>query len=100
MYKEQMTKIMAMFRETENSFLLGDNLSNEETFFEDNFTLDKVFGSAIIEKAKVNELSWYHGIDSWESYSGFIASGNKIERPTHILTKKTMNRLWFTGEAK
>ena len=72
----------------------------EERWSAQHFTLDKVFGSAIIEKAKVNELSWYHGIDSWESYSDFIASGNKIERPSHILTKKTMNRLWFTGEAK
>ena len=72
----------------------------EERWSARHFKLDKVFETAIIEKAKVNELPWYHGIDSWESYSDFIASGNKLERPSHILTKKRMNRLWFTGEVK
>lgn len=85
--KEQMTKIMAMFRETENSFLLGDNLLNEETFFEDNFTLDKTFGCAIIDIDEGLSVPWYYPIDSWDAYCKYMAFDDKssIRHPGRLV---------------
>ena len=85
--KEQMTKIMAMFRETENSFLLGDNLSNEETFFENNFTLDKTFGCVIMDIDEGLSVPWYYPIDSWDAYCKYMAFDDKssIHHPGHLV---------------
>jgi len=65
----------------------------EERWSARHFSLDKVFGSAIIEEAKVKNVSWYYDIDNWDGYRSFLASGEKIERPSRILVRKTLSRL-------
>jgi hypothetical protein len=77
--KEHLIKIMDVFRETENSFLLGDNLSNEEEFFEKNFSLDKTFGCAIMDIDEGLSVPWYYPIDSWDAYCKYLASEERTE---------------------
>jgi len=67
------------FREVENSFLLGEKLENEESFFEENFSLDKTFGCGIIGIVNEIEVPWYHPIDSWENYGVYMSSSNRSE---------------------
>jgi hypothetical protein len=74
---EHMEKLLDVFRDTENSFLLGDNLSNEEVFFENNFTLDKAFGRVIMNKEMGLGVPWYYPIDSWNDYCKYLASEEK-----------------------
>tara|TARA_R110001599_G_scaffold352167_2_gene586163 strand:+ start:86 stop:643 length:558 start_codon:yes stop_codon:yes gene_type:complete len=85
--KEQMIKIMDVFRETENSFLLGDNLSNEETFFENKFSLDKTFGCVIIDIDEGLSVPWYYPIDSWDAYCKYMAFDGKssIRHPGRLV---------------
>ena len=57
------------------------------------FSLDIVFGSAIIEGASVVEVPWYYPIDGWEPYRNFLASpeAETIERPKYILPVAKLN---------
>jgi hypothetical protein len=84
---EHMVKILDVFRDTENSFLLGDNLSNEEVFFENNFTLDKTFGRVIMNKEMGLEVPWYYPIDSWNAYCKYLGSEEKawIRHPGRLV---------------
>lgn len=57
------------------------------------FSLDIVFGSAIIEGASVIEVPWYYPLNGWESYRNFLASpeAETIERPKYILPVAKLN---------
>jgi len=74
---DHLVKILDVFRDTENSFLLGDNLSNEEAFFENNFTLDKTFGRVIIDSKIGLDVPWYYPIDNWGAYCEYLGSEEK-----------------------
>ena len=74
---EHLIKILDVFRDTENSFLLGDNLSNEEVFFENNFTLDKAFDRVILDTDDGVSVPWFYPIDSWDAYCKYLASEEK-----------------------
>ena len=50
-----------------------------------NFTLDKVFGSAILEDSNVVEAPWYKRIDNWDGLRDFLSSEFKLERPSKKL---------------
>tara|TARA_Y100000592_G_scaffold98289_1_gene171010 strand:+ start:2309 stop:3205 length:897 start_codon:yes stop_codon:yes gene_type:complete len=73
-----------------------ERLPVEERWSARHFSLDKVFGSAIIEESKVAALNEYHCIDSWDGYRKFMASELQLERPNYILKRKFTNRL-FVG---
>lgn len=77
--KADLANLISQFQETENSFLLGHELENEEEFFEENFSLDKTFGCAIIDIDKELEVPWYYPIDSWENYGIYMSSKDKEE---------------------
>ena len=77
--KEHLEKVMDLFHETENSFLLGENLSNEEKYFEENLTLDKTFGQVILYIEEEMTTPWYHPIDSWNAYCEYLGSDHKSE---------------------
>ena len=61
-----------------------ETLPLEERYSARHFSLDKVFGSAILDDANVVETPWYYNIGSWEGYCEYIASEDKkiIKRPS------------------
>lgn len=61
-----------------------ETLPLEERYSARYFSLDKVFGSAILDDANVVETPWYYNIGSWEGYCEYIASEDKkiIKRPS------------------
>lgn len=73
-----------------------EKLPVEERWSARHFSLDKVFGSAIIEESQVAEVEEYYCIDNWDGYRKFMASELQLERPKHILKRKFTNRL-FVG---
>lgn len=77
--RENLKQLLDKFQETENSFLLGEELENEEEFFEQNFTLDKTFGCVTLDIDKELEVPWYYPIDSWENYGTYLSSPDKSE---------------------
>lgn len=80
--------------EKENK-MIGENLPPEERWSARHFTLDKVFGSAILEEAKTIEVPWYHKIDNWDSYCEYLASEERkrVTRPSYILKYREWNPL-------
>ena len=63
----------------------AENLPLHERWSARHFTLDKVFGDAIMEDVNVIEVPWYKKIDSWEGLRNYLASGNQVERPSKDL---------------
>jgi hypothetical protein len=58
------------------------------------FSLDKVFQSAKVEKANIQDVSWYYDIDSWERYSKYMASGVIAVKPAKcIMTYREWNSI-------
>ena len=51
------------------------------------FTLDKIFGVLKLKEVKEIEVPWYYNVDTWDGYSKFIGSDNKLERPEKGLVK-------------
>tara|TARA_R110002124_G_scaffold207407_1_gene373900 strand:- start:1394 stop:2242 length:849 start_codon:yes stop_codon:yes gene_type:complete len=76
---EQMNKALNKFMETDKSLLWGEDLKNEKQFYEENFSLDKVFKHVILYKREQLEVPWFHQIDSWENYCQFLASPEKSQ---------------------
>lgn len=66
-----------------------EKLPPEKTYISRNFTLDRVFESAIIKESEVVELPWQYDIVDWEGYCKFLGSPEraKIKRPS----KKTLS---------
>ena len=69
-----LVEVEKIFKEVEHSLLLGDELANEESYYEENFGLDNTFGETIIEGDEELELNWWHPIDSWDRYCVYLAS--------------------------
>ena len=59
----------------------------EERYSARFFSLDKVFGSAIIEGQTILDIPQYDNIDSWEGYCKYMGSENRrfIKRPNYDL---------------
>ena len=71
----------------------GDRgVSSKERWSSRFFGLDKIFGSAIINKEQTLEIPWYHRIDSWEGLHGYLASdeSKEVKRPSDTLFKKSL----------
>ena len=76
---EQMTQALNLFEETKKSLLWGEDLENEKEHYEENFTLDKVFGRVILYISEGLEVPWFYPVDSWARYCQFLASEEKSE---------------------
>ena len=76
---EQMNTAIDLYKDIDNSLLWGEDLEDQLKYYQDNFTLDKVFGHVIIDIEEGLELPWYYQIDSWTSYCHFLASDEKYE---------------------
>tara|TARA_B100001250_G_C19803776_1_gene792335 strand:+ start:1654 stop:2565 length:912 start_codon:yes stop_codon:yes gene_type:complete len=65
----------------------------EKRYSARHFSLDIVFGSAIMEGANKVEAPWFHPISDWEHYRKFLASPEAatIERPDNILPVSKFN---------
>tara|TARA_Y100000593_G_scaffold12569_2_gene23152 strand:+ start:13283 stop:14185 length:903 start_codon:yes stop_codon:yes gene_type:complete len=73
-----------------------EKLPPEKRYAARNFTLDKVFQSAILKEAKVAELPWQYDITDWEGYCEFLGSPERaqIERPSKkILSFHKLNKI-------
>ena len=58
------------------------------------FSLDEVFGSAIIDGQNVVELPWYYNIGSWQGLRSFLGSDKILERPSkHMLSAKGLEKI-------
>jgi hypothetical protein len=58
------------------------------------FSLDNVFGSVILDDAKVVETPWYFGIDNWDSLRQYLGSDKQVERPhKDMLSYHEFNRI-------
>ena len=73
----QLKESLEIFRETDSSLLWGEKLENEKEYYENNFSLDKVFGHVIIGIDKELEVPWFHQIDGWDSYCDFLSSEDR-----------------------
>ena len=76
---EQMNQAINLFKSTEKSLLWREELENEKEYYEENFTLDKVFSHVILYTDERLEVPWFHQIDGWENYCQFLASPEKSE---------------------
>jgi hypothetical protein len=65
------------------------DISSKERWSSKHFTLDKIFGSATIDKSNSYETDWYYPIDSWENYRTYLASkhASHLQRPNERLIK-------------
>ena len=75
----QLESAMSLFEETDKSLLWSEDLENQEQFYEENFSLDKVFDRVIIGNDEQLEVPWFHQIDNWESYCSFLGSQDRSE---------------------
>jgi len=75
----QMKSAISLFQETENSLLWSEDLENPEDFYEENFSLDKVFDRVIIGNDEQLEVPWFYQVDNWESYCEFLGSDHRAE---------------------
>jgi len=62
-----------------------ENLPIQERWSGRHFPLDKVFGGAILDGAKVVEVPWYQKVDSWEGLRYYLSGDKQVERPTKDL---------------
>ena len=74
---DQLKKGLEIFRETDSSLLWGEQLENEKEYYENNFTLDKIFDRVIIDVDEELEVPWFHQIDGWDNYCDFLSSGDR-----------------------
>lgn len=77
--RAQMQEAINLFKETDKSLLWRDDLENEESFYEEEFSLDKVFGRVIIDNEERLEVPWFYQVDSWDSYCEFLGSEHRKE---------------------
>lgn len=65
----------------------------EKRYSARHFSLDIVFGSAIMDKANKVEATWYHSLEGWTQYRKFLASeeAQYIERPDYLLPVTKLN---------
>ena len=77
--RRQISRATNFTVETDKSLLWGADLKNEKQFYEENFSLDKVFKHVILYKREQLEVPWFHQIDSWENYCQFLASPEKSQ---------------------
>jgi hypothetical protein len=65
----------------------------EKRYSARHFSLDIVFGSAIMEEANKIEVPWFHPLEDWDQYRKFLASKEAlyIERPEHLLPISKLN---------
>jgi hypothetical protein len=61
------------------------------------FDLAEVFKKLSTKKSEIISLSWYHAIDSWDSYKRYLASDDKFVLPSEAF-KKPRNRNKTNGE--
>jgi len=76
---KQMGEAIELYKDVDNSLLWGEDLEDQLKYYQDNFTLDKIFGHVIIDIDEGLELPWHYQIDSWASYCQFLASDEKSE---------------------
>ena len=71
----------------------SERLPIEKRYSARHFSLDIVFGSAIMDKANKVEAPWFHSIEDWNQYRKFLASdeAQHIERPDHLLPVSKLN---------
>jgi len=63
------------------------------------FSLDKIFQSAKVEGALVQEVDWYYNIDSWENYSNYLSCGIDLKKPAKcILAYREWNSMGVNNE--
>jgi len=97
--EEQFIKYRKDLREkgTSSHILDGEELKRlppEEKWSARYFSLDEVFGSAIIDEQNVVELPWYHNIGSWKGLRSFLGSDIILERPSRdMLSAKGLDKL-------
>ena len=74
-----------------NSSYGDDPLPIEKRWSARHFSLDKVFGSVIIDNrdTKSVEVPWFYNIDNWEGYCTFLSSTDRhmISRPFNKILK-------------
>tara|TARA_R100000808_G_C2155279_1_gene167321 strand:+ start:3392 stop:4285 length:894 start_codon:yes stop_codon:yes gene_type:complete len=42
--------------------------------------LDEIFKSVIMDEPKQIEVPWYHQVDTWDNYRGYLASDNEVQK--------------------
>lgn len=72
-------------------------LPPEERWSARYFPIDKVFKHVIMNKEEGFEIEGYHKIDSWDTYTKFIGSGDKHEKPEFFKPKK-WNKIGAEGQ--
>ena len=82
---------------TSSHALIGDELRRlppEKKWSARYFSLDEVFGSAIIDGQNVVETPWYYNIGSWSGLRRFLATDFALERPSKdMLSAKGLSKL-------
>jgi hypothetical protein len=51
------------------------------------FTLDKIFSVIKLKGVREIELPWYHNVGTWDGYSKFLGSKDKLKRPEKGMVK-------------
>jgi len=68
-------------------------LPPEQRWSARHFTLDKVFGSAIVDGANIGPMEWYYNIGNWDGYCDYLGSKERewVKRPNNILKYHEFN---------
>ena len=75
------------------------NLPLQERWNARYFSLDKVFGGAILDDSKVIEVPWYKKVDSWERLRHYLSNKEKVERPgKELFSYKEWNPIGVDNE--
>ena len=90
-----------LYKSTSDGEIPRDKLPLHERYSARNFSLSDVFGILENEEAKTVDCDWYHNIDNWDDYCGYLASREKeqISRPSKLLLSyREFNRVGRDSE--
>ena len=79
-HSDSLPALEKKFSDGQASIITAEELENQEDYYYNNFSLDKVFGNDVLYKSKEVDLDWYYPIDSWDGYCKYLGSYRRKEQ--------------------